>query len=123
MFYREFWSAHNLSRVAALIPVAESAVEFGGWLHLPFVLRNDTGTPHQVTLRAVLPEGWTNRSPYGQFRIEPGAAYPVSTYVVAPASGKKGWQEIQWIADARGRQAGAVTVRVYVGRTGGLPQY
>lgn len=122
MFYRDFWKAHNLQNLADLVPVPESAVDFGDTLRVPLLIRNGTNSSQVVTLTPVLPAGWTNKTRYGRYQVDRGAAYPVQGLLVAPPSGKRGWQEVSWNTETGGRELGSVTMRVYVGKTGGLPQ-
>jgi LmbE family N-acetylglucosaminyl deacetylase len=122
LFYREFWKAHDLGGLAELLPVPEAAVSFGATLHIPLLIRNGTKTAEEIKLTAVLPSGWIDKAQYGRYRVEPGDSYPVLAEVVAPAASKLGWQEIAWNAEAGGRRIGTVTLRVLIGKSGGLPQ-
>lgn len=121
-FYRAFWQAHNLERIAQLIPVPERAVEWSGTLYAPLLIHNAATNPVEVTLTVILPKGWSERSGSARYSVRPGETYPVQSVLVAPASGEVGWQEISWKAEADGRTIGSVTARVLMGMGGGLPQ-
>ncbi len=121
-FYREFWRSHGIEHLAQLLPVPELAVGWGGTLHTPLLIHNATPNAQDVTLTVVLPKGWTEKSGSAQYPVAPGDTYPTESVMVAPASGELGWQEITWNAQAGGRQVGQVSLRVLVGRGGGLPQ-
>jgi hypothetical protein len=54
--------------------------------------------------------------------VRPGECYPIHAEIVAPASGKPEWQQLQWKAATGSQPVGSVTLRVYVGESGGLPQ-
>jgi len=76
----------------------------------------------EVTLTVTLPKGWTERSGSARYPLAAGETYPAQSVVVAPASGEVGWQEVTWSAETGGRQIGTVSLRVLVGKSGGLPQ-
>jgi LmbE family N-acetylglucosaminyl deacetylase len=120
-FYREFWKAHHVEHLARLLPVPEVAIDPGSPLRIPLIIRNDTGNSQEVYLKAALPMGWTDKSPYAVYPLSPGDVYPVQALLVAPSTGKPEWQEITWKAEAGGRPIGSVTVHVYLGK-GGMPQ-
>jgi LmbE family N-acetylglucosaminyl deacetylase len=121
-FYREFWKAHDIESLAQLIPVSEQACDWGGTLHVPLLIDNATAKAEEVSLTVVLPKGWTERAGSARYTVGPGETYPAQSIVVAPPAGDVGWQEIKWKAEAGGRPIGSVTLRVLVGKGGGLPQ-
>ena len=73
-FYPEFWKAHNLEVMAKLLPVLEVAIPRGGTLRVPLLIRNDTDNPEEVSLTAILPKGWTEKTG--------SAIYPVRAHDV-----------------------------------------
>jgi LmbE family N-acetylglucosaminyl deacetylase len=113
-FYRVFWKAHALDRLADLLPTPEISIGPGGTNEMPLVVRNDTGTAQKVTLRAVLPDGWVEKARYSIFPLSANSAYPVYRVLTVPPTSKPGWYEVAWKAEAEGRQIGEVTWRVYV---------
>jgi LmbE family N-acetylglucosaminyl deacetylase len=121
-FYREFWKAHDIEHLSQLLPVPELAVNWGGTLHVPLLLRNATANPEEVSLTVALPKGWSEKSGSARYTVGAGDIYPAQSVIVAPGSGELGWQDITWKAEASGRQIGSVTLRVLVGRGGYLPQ-
>jgi LmbE family N-acetylglucosaminyl deacetylase len=120
-FYQKFWKAHNIEHLAQLLPIPEVAIDGGGTLHVPLFIRNETRNSVEVSLTVVLPKGWTEEAGSARYSVGAGDAYPVQTILVAPSSGELEWQEITWKAEANGRQVGSVTLRVLLGKSGGLP--
>src|SRR5713226_5141881 len=55
-FYREFWKAHALDHLAALLSTPEVAIAPGERLHLPLVIQNATAETHNVELSATIPQ-------------------------------------------------------------------
>jgi LmbE family N-acetylglucosaminyl deacetylase len=121
-FYPEFWKAHDLENLAELLPVPEVSIQFGKVLNIPLLLHNDGTTPAEVKLTSVFPSGWTDRTPYVLYPLNPDESYPVLATAVAPESTDHRLQEITWKAEARGKQIGSITMRVHVSKEGGLPQ-
>jgi hypothetical protein len=121
-FYEQFWKAHDLERLAKLIPVPEVSITAGETLHIPLRLTNLTKTSEDFVLTPMLPSGWHDRTRYFHYPVAPGESYPVDAALVAPTDGNRRWQEISWKAEAGGRQIGSVTMRVYVSKSGGLPE-
>lgn len=122
LFYRQFWQAHDLDHLANLLPVPEIGVEFGGTLHLPMLIENNSADREDITLTPVLPVGWVDKSPYRRFEVPQGDSYQLQRILVAPENGKKEWQELKWNAESGGRSLGTVTLRVYLGKGSALPQ-
>ena len=122
MFYKEFWKAHNLENLAKLIPVPEVAVESAHALHIPLIIRNGTSNAKEVRLMSVLPEGWTDKTQYAIYPLQPGNVYPVEAELIAPKTERPQWQQITWRAKTDGHEIGSVTLHVYAGKSGGLPQ-
>ena len=121
-FYGEFWQAHDLDRMAGLIPVPEVEAERGAKLILDFVACNPTGQTAEVSIEAKLPEGWTDSASFTRYPVEAGACFPIQRQIRAPAAGRAGWQELRWTATAGRQRVGEVLVRAYLGKTAGLPQ-
>jgi LmbE family N-acetylglucosaminyl deacetylase len=121
-FYSLFWKAHNLDRMAQLIPDPELAAGHGEQLSIPLRACNNTQEPVEFAVISSLPSGWTDQPRFTRYPVLPGECYPILAQVVAPASGSKEWQQLTWTAAAGSQQAGAVNVRVYLGGSGGLPQ-
>ncbi len=121
-FYLEFWKAHNLEHLSRLVPLPEVAMNRGGILHVPLLIRNDTQIPAEVSLTAVLPKGWTLESGSAIYPVPAGTTYPVLAILTAPSGNDVEWQELTFKAEADGGSVGSVTVRVLVGKGGGLPQ-
>jgi LmbE family N-acetylglucosaminyl deacetylase len=120
-FYREFWKAHSIEHLAALLRVPEVSVQRGETLHLPLLIHNDTAEPKQVSLTCTLPEDWTERQGSARYPVRPHETYPVETLLVAPLGKSPEWQEVRWKAESDGGTIGVITVRVHQA-SGGLPQ-
>jgi hypothetical protein len=97
------------------------AIDPSSPLHIPLVIRNDTGSSEEVTLTAALPKGWTDQTRHTVYPLMPGDVYPVQAILLSPGTQKPEWQEITWKAEAGKRPIGSVTLRVYLGE-GGMPQ-
>jgi LmbE family N-acetylglucosaminyl deacetylase len=121
-FYREFWKAHNLNHLAALLPVPEVGIQFGNVVNVPLLIHNATSTSVKVSVTATVPAGWTSRLAYDVYPLEPGETYPVQVSFRAPDSGDPKWHEITWRAESQGSQIGAVTMRIYLSNEDMLPQ-
>jgi LmbE family N-acetylglucosaminyl deacetylase len=122
-FYHEFWAAHNLERVAELMPVQEMGVTPGGDLPMPLLVQNHTGNPASIQLTVDLPPGWTERTGSGEYQVRAQDEFPVQAILTAPPQGKVGdWQQITWRARSGGQEIGSVTVRIYLEAHPGMPQ-
>lgn len=121
-FYHELWKAHALTEVPQLITVPEASVDFGQSLHIPLLISNRTSDSDDVRISVMLPEGWANKLSYDVYSVRAGETYPIEAEIAAPKTGKLEWQQISFKAEANGREIGSITLHVYVGKTGGLPQ-
>jgi LmbE family N-acetylglucosaminyl deacetylase len=123
-FYSEFWRAHKIEHLAKLLPVPEVAIVVGGRMHIPLLLHNNTASSQDITLTAVLGEGWVNRTAHTVYPIEAGSDYPIQAVLDVPKTAS-GWLEVTWNAAAGGQQLGSLTLHVLVvkpSEEGGLPQ-
>jgi LmbE family N-acetylglucosaminyl deacetylase len=120
-FYRHFWQAHDLDRVARLLPVPEAAVGAGETLVVPMIFFNHSASPVEVTIEAKLPSGWTVKEPVNPIYVEAHTGTDIQAIVSAPSSEEVAWQELHWTARVNGAQAGSARMRILTGR-GGLPQ-
>jgi LmbE family N-acetylglucosaminyl deacetylase len=121
-FYREFWKAHDIDRVADLLKQPEAMISPGEKLSLPVTIIN-SGPATEVTLRAVLPDGWRAERGMAIYPVDAHGSYTVQTVLQSPATVPKGWlsTDIIWRAEVRGKEIGSVHMRVLIG-SGGLPQ-
>jgi len=113
-FYRNFWQVHNIEHLAQLLPIPEVAVESGGQLHVPLVLRSQAEEPQTFHLQSVLPNGWIDRTRYDRYPVEPRTCYPVLAVIDVPGTEPSGWKELTWKLDANGQQLGTIMLRVDV---------
>jgi len=119
-FYRKFWPAHNIDRLADLYS-PEAQVGPSETLWVPLIIRNDTDNTKQVSVRATLPQGWKQQPPATAYTISPHDSYSIQLTVTPEASQKGSWQNLSWDADSDGKKIGTVTLRVRV-ESNGLPQ-
>jgi LmbE family N-acetylglucosaminyl deacetylase len=119
-FYRAFWRAHNIEHLADLY-APEAQVAPGDTLWVPLIVRNDTDAPKKVTLRAVLPAGWSAKPADQLYSIDPHDSFPVQLTVTPSESHKNTWQTLVWEATTDGRKISTLTLRVDVVGNG-LPQ-
>ena len=120
-FYREFWRAHNLDRLADLIKTPEVAVGNAEHVHVPILIHNDTDQPIEVTLTSTLPAGWKELHGTARYPVRPHEAYAAQTAYLAPSTRKPEWQTLTWKAEANGQTIGTLTLRVLTDSPG-LPQ-
>jgi hypothetical protein len=119
-FYQQFWRAHNIEHVANLYS-PEAQVAPGDSLWVPLLIRNDTDSAKQVTLRSSLPGGWNQKPDATVYTLAAHDSYPVQLTII-PAEAHKGtWQTLTWTAESGGQKIGSVTLRVNVAANG-LPQ-
>jgi len=112
-FYRQFWNAHHLERVAGLLPVPEFTVRPGQRVDIPLIIRNPTDDRQSVGLTAILPKGWTEVRKYTEFPLSPDSRYFLHSALKVPNPVKTGWYEVEWRIQSGQRQVGSVKWRVY----------
>ena len=120
-FYREFWKAHAIDHLAALLSTPEVAIAPGERLHLPLVIHNATTEARNVELSATIPKGWSVAAGQAIYPVDAHNAYSVETVLASPKQSEPTWQTIVWNAAAEGKTVGSITVRVNLA-SGGLPQ-
>ena len=121
-FYQDFWKAHDLVNIATLIPVPEVALAFKQSLHLPFVIRNNSEDAIEIQIAPLLPAGWTTDRPASTYSVQPGEEYSIQLTLTAPVSGNSHWEEVSFTAKTSGRAIETLHLRVFLGRSSGLPQ-
>jgi LmbE family N-acetylglucosaminyl deacetylase len=119
-FYKTFWSAHNIEHLNDLY-APEAQVPPGETLWVPLTIRNDTDSAKQVSLRATLPSGWTQKPDAVEYTVAAHDSYPIQLTVSSSAAHKGTWQNLNWTAESNGQKVGSVTLRVDV-VSNGLPQ-
>jgi len=119
-FYQDFWRAHNIEHVAKLYaPEAQVAPEDTMWV--PLLIRNDTDSSQQVTLRATLPSGWTQKPDATVYTVAAHDAFAIQLTITPSATHKGTWQTLTWNAEGGGKKLAPVSLRVDV-IGNGLPQ-
>jgi len=120
-FYRDFWRAHDLDRLAELLKTPEMSVGNGEAIHVPILIRNDTDEGAEVTLTSSLPAGWKELHGTARYPVRPHEAYPARIAFVAASTAKPEWQTLHWKAESHGEVVGDITLRVQTASPG-LPQ-
>jgi LmbE family N-acetylglucosaminyl deacetylase len=120
-FYQDFWPAHNLERLSGML-APEVEIHVGETLHVPLLIRNDSGQPEDVTLRAKLPEGWTELSGSGIYSVPAHDTYPIEAVISTSKQTGAEWTHVDWQSEAHGKAIGSVTMRVKLSAVAwGLP--
>ena len=83
-FYKQFYPAHGLKVLENLVP-PQSSLGFDNQLWVPLLIRNDSHSSVDVTLRSELPAGWNGDKKDGVYHLEPGSSYPVQLFLTAPS--------------------------------------
>jgi LmbE family N-acetylglucosaminyl deacetylase len=122
-FYREFWKAHDIAHLANLLKQPEVMISPGERLTLPITITNWESAAREVTLEAVLPQGWRVERGQAIYPVDARGSCTVQTVVESPAGAPKGWvnPDVIWKAEAGGKEIGSIHMRVLIG-SGGLPQ-
>ncbi len=121
-FYALFWKAHDLDRLAELIPIPEATPEADGKLALGLLACNHTAQPAKISVVPTIPAGWTMQPQFTNYPVRAGECYPIQVLITAPPAAKSHWEQLSWTATAGSQPVGSVAVRVFVGKNGGLPQ-
>jgi LmbE family N-acetylglucosaminyl deacetylase len=122
-FYRDFWKAHNIERLAQLLPTPEVSLQVGTTLHVPLLIRNDSPEPAEVALIGALPRNWKEKNGSARYPVDAHEVYPIEAAVTLSPSKEQEWQMITWKAEAKGNNTIApVRLRVNVTLDAGLPQ-
>ena len=119
-FYKTFWSAHGIEHIGSLY-APEAQVAPGENLWVPLIIRNDTDSPAQVTLKSTLPSGWKQQPEATLYNVAPHDSYSVQLTISSQASDKGKWEDLSWQAESGGKQIGKANLRVNVA-SNGLPQ-
>lgn len=113
-YYRRFWAAHNLERIANLMPVPQIGITPGTKLPVPLLIRNNTDKAASVDLSVDLPAGWTERAGSARYLVPAHDEYPVQAIVEAPTQGVGTWQKITWHAGSDGQDIGSSAISIYL---------
>jgi hypothetical protein len=89
---------------------------------LDFLACNRTTSPAEIAVAASLPAGWMAQPQSQLYPVRAGECYPMQAQVTAPAATTSHWDQLTWAATSGTQKIGSVTVRVFVGKGGGLPQ-
>ncbi|HEV2322476.1 MAG TPA: PIG-L family deacetylase [Terracidiphilus sp.] len=120
-FYREFYRAHGLEFLRGLVK-PQTALSSDHQLWVPLLLRNNSGSPAEITLHQDLPAGWSGNTEDRTYRLDSGSAYPIQLFFTAPDNPKaQSPQVLSWTAMHDGTNAGKVDLDVYL-EFDGVPQ-
>jgi LmbE family N-acetylglucosaminyl deacetylase len=121
-FYSDFWRAHDLGRIAALLPVPELGAGSGERLHIPLIACNHTRSAANVSITPDFPSDWPNPPASIQIGVAPGLCATAFVPFVTPPAKQSAWHALAWKATTFAEPVGTVTLRLFVGKSGGLPQ-
>lgn len=110
-FYRQFWQAHGIDHLSALVP-AELSIQAGGTLSIPLIIENPTEAPVEVTFEEAIPEGWRLITAMSPVSVDPQTKYFLRLQAAAPATKQAGWQQFEVSAESHGKSLGKVSLRV-----------
>src|SRR5581483_725665 len=119
-FYREFWPAHDIGHLKELFS-PEAQVGPGESLWVPLLIRNNTESPRDITLRVTLPPNWTSKPEPSSLTIPAHESASVQLTVTSSVADKNAWKTLAFEADSKGQKIGAASLRVKVAGNG-LPQ-
>ena len=120
-FYRDFWQAHGLSQLSALLPTVGLNVIPGERVNIPVLLQNDTNAHATVTVSATVPPGWTEVSGNGSYLVPQHQETPLYIIARTTASAGKEPQKLTIHVDTSGEVIQPIEITVYPDR-GALPQ-
>ncbi len=109
-FYRDFLRAHDLEHLQGIV-TPEVSVTAGNYMFMPLAIANKTKDTTTVSLRAVLPEGWSATAGEGQYRVAPGTTLPVQAFLHT-ASQQPWTGDIRWELSIGHARVGACTMKV-----------
>jgi len=92
----------------------EAQVAPGETLWVPLLIDNNSDSPKQVTLRATLPPGWTEKPDETVYTVAAHDSYPIQMTISSSAAQKGTWQTLMWEAESAGQKVGSVSLRVDV---------
>lgn len=110
-FYKMFWPAHNVDRVATLYP-PQALCLHGQPIWVPLIIHNDTDAAQRVTLRSTLPAGWTETPGPMIYPVRAHDSYPISITVACPATQGNTWHKLTWTIEAAGEKPSTATLNV-----------
>jgi len=109
-YYRGFWRAHGLDRLANVVPL-EITVKVGGSLAIPLIVENPTDRAINVTLSVQAPDGWIVM-PTAPVSVDAHGRYYLRVQATAPSTKLAGWQQFTVSALEGNRKIGSVPIRV-----------
>ena len=121
-FYKRFYPAHDLDSMSHLL-APELGIDNGQSFSVPLLLHNNTDKIVTFNLNTKMPSGWSidSNSAYthhpvsaGSFIVPAHDYFPARIRFISPHLDKSEWQEVTWTAEAGGKTAGPVTLRIYI---------
>ncbi len=120
-FYTSFWQAHELDNIAKMLPVPELGAGSGEQIHIPLETCNHTAAAAAITITPEFPPDWQSLPPF-HFDVAPGACKTTFQTFITPLAHQSAWHPLVWKATSASQTIGTATLRLYVGKSGGLPQ-
>ncbi len=109
-FYKDFRRAHDLEHLQNILQ-PEVMVSAGNYMFMPLQISNNAADTVVVTIRAILPEGWTVTAGEGEYHVAPGSTLPVQAFLHTAAH--QPWTgDIRWEMRMAGRVVGSCTMKV-----------
>lgn len=124
-FYAEFYPAHGLCELRTA-KVVEIGVKTGTTLVVPLVVQHDPAKTLPLNLRAVAPEGWKVTQGAGPLVLPAEESTSLAVHIDTPTLSAEDLkkavpQEVRVSAEAEGKPAGEVVLRVLL-KQSALPQ-
>jgi LmbE family N-acetylglucosaminyl deacetylase len=124
-FYPEFYARHGLCDLPTA-KVPEIGVKAGTTLAIPVVVLHDAAKSSAVTVSVKAPEGWKVTGGGGKMLLPAEESTPLLVQIATPnltpeELKKAAIQDVRITADADGKEAGEVLLRVIL-KGGALPQ-
>ncbi|MCC6396938.1 MAG: PIG-L family deacetylase [Bacteroidetes bacterium] len=110
-FYRDFWPAHGIERVADLVS-PEIEVSAGSYLHIPLLLYNPSSDTATYNLKGRVPEGWSIAAGEGVVRVPPRELMPVQAFVDCPGEPTPAPSLLRWEVRKGKESLGSVRLNV-----------
>lgn len=113
-FYRQFWQAQGLDRIAQLQPMPVSGISKGGAQTIPLLIRNDTDTDAMVSIRVSAPVGWSATQAFAGYPVRAHDVYPVRVTLTAPAAPYARQQSVRFTLESKGNAVDSTELRAHV---------
>ncbi len=120
-FYRKFWQAHGLAQLPGLLSQVGIDVRAGERIHIPVLLHNDSDQEVTISLRGVIPDGWSLATGAGLYQVPAHETAEVYFNAKLPETSSKTPQTLVLNADNGGKALDPISIDVFAS-AGSLPQ-